>query len=192
MAGLMYLTQRFKTRCRISWHRGCATYQKYSRRSRREWWWWGAWGLGSCPTPFVALRGAQALRSWHTGHCIWSFARRRQRLAELFEAALRSSRFQSWLGDGDADCSWLAGRLGDVYLHETLISHIRYCLDHRYPRRTSGETRKQFARRMVKVVSFLNSDDFAARDGGGLAALALSLHRRCAQVVELEGGRLRT
>jgi hypothetical protein len=45
---------------------------------------------------------------------------------------------------------------------------------------------------MAKVESFLNSDDFAARDGGGLTALAQSLHRRCLQVVELQGGRLRT
>ena len=105
---------------------------------------------------------------------------------------LRSSRFQSWLGDGDADCSWLAGRLGDVYLHETVIGHIRHGLDHRCPRRTSGETRNQFARRMAKVESFLNSDDFAARDGGGLTTLAQRLQRRCAQVVELQGGRLRT
>ena len=73
-----------------------------------------------------------------------------------------------------------------------VIGHIRHGLDHRCPRRTSGETRNQFARRMAKVESFLNSDDFAARDGGGLMALAQSLHRRCAQVVELQGGRLRT
>ena len=98
----------------------------------------------------------------------------------------------SSLGDGDADCSWLAGRLGDVYLHETAISHIRYGLDHRFPCRTSGEFRNQFEHRMERVAAFLNSDTFEARPGGGLAALAKSLHRRCARVVELEGGRLRT
>ena len=36
---------------------------------------------------------------------------RSQRLTAHFEEALRRSRLVSWLGDGDADCSWLAGRL---------------------------------------------------------------------------------
>ena len=93
---------------------------------------------------------------------------------------------------GDADCSWLAGRLGDVYLHETVIGHVRHGLDHRFPRRTGGETRAQFANRMAKVEAFLNSDDFPSRASGGLVALAQALHRRCARVVELQGGRLRT
>ena len=73
-----------------------------------------------------------------------------------------------------------------------MIGHIRYGLDHRFPCRAAGETRSQFARRMAKVESHLNSDEFAARDGGGLAALAQSLHSRCAQVVQMDGGRLRT
>ena len=119
-------------------------------------------------------------------------APRTQRLTAPFEEALRSSGFASWLGDGDADCSWLAGRLGDVYLHETLIGHIRHGLDHRFPRRTGGETRAQFANRMAKVEAFLNSGDFPSRASGGLEALAQALHRRCARVVELQGGRLRT
>ena len=117
---------------------------------------------------------------------------RSQRLTAHFEEALRRSRLVSWLGDGDADCSWLAGRLGDVYLHETVIGHIRHGLDHRFPRCTAGETRNQFAIRMAKVEAFLNSDDFPSRAGGGLEALAQALHQRCARVVELEGGRLRT
>ena len=44
----------------------------------------------------------------------------------------------------------------------------------------------------VGTNAYLNSGDFPARDGGGLAALAQALHQRCAQVVELQGGRLRT
>ena len=111
---------------------------------------------------------------------------------EPFEGALRSRGFKSWLGDGDSDCSWLAGRLGDVYLHETVIAHIRHSLAHRLPCRGTGETRCQFARRMAKVESYLNSDDFPARDCGGLMALAQDLHKRCAKVAELDGGRLRT
>ena len=105
---------------------------------------------------------------------------------------MRSSGLNSWLGDGYADCSWLAGHLGDVYLHETVISHIRHGLDHRFPCRTFGETRNQFARRMERVESYLNSEDLAARPGDGLAALSSSLHSRCARMLELQGGRLRS
>ena len=79
-----------------------------------------------------------------------------------------------------------------MYLHETVIGHIRHGLDHRFPRSTAGETRSQFANRMAKLEAFLNSDDFPSRAGGGLEALAHALHRRCARVVELQGGRLRT
>jgi hypothetical protein len=119
-------------------------------------------------------------------------APRSQRLAKPFDDALRSGGMKSWLGDADADCSWLAGRLGDVYLHETVISHIRHGLDHRFPRRTHGESRAQFARRMALVEAHLNSAEFKAADGGGLSSLAQALHARCSKVVELEGGRLRT
>ena len=119
-------------------------------------------------------------------------APRSQRLASSFADALRNAKLKSWLGDADADCSWLPGRLGDVYPHETVISHIRRGLDHRFPRSTPGETRARFARRMSKVQDYMNSTDFKARDGGGLAALAQSLRERCRRVCLLEGERLRT
>ena len=90
------------------------------------------------------------------------------------------------------DCSWLAGRLGDVYPHETLIRHIRGGLDERFPCGHPGETPAQFARRMAKVQAFLNSDAFAAPSGGGLANLARSLRLRCQRLVGEAGGRLRT
>ena len=45
---------------------------------------------------------------------------------------------------------------------------------------------------MAKVEAFLNSGDFPSHASGGLEALAQALHRRCARVVELQGGRLRT
>ena len=84
-------------------------------------------------------------------------APRSQRLASEFAGALRSARMSSWLGDEDDDCSWLAGRLGDVYPHETVISHIRRALDYRFPRSVPGETRARFATRMAKVQDFMNS-----------------------------------
>ena len=119
-------------------------------------------------------------------------APRSQRLAQTFATALRAAKLRSWLGDEDADCSWLAGRLGDVYPHETVISHIRRGLDHRFPRGTPGETRAQLANRMRKVEEYLNSDAFRARDGGGLPALAEAMRPRCQRLSELQGERLRT
>ena len=115
-----------------------------------------------------------------------------QRLAAAFATALRAAKLKSWMGDADADCSWLAGRLGDVYPHETLISHVRNGLSHRFPRSTPGETRNRFANRMEKVEAYLNSKDFASRDGGGLSALAQSMRGRFERVHELGGERLRT
>ena len=115
-----------------------------------------------------------------------------QRLASPFAAALHAAKLRSWLGDEDDDCSWLAGRLGDVYPRETVISHIRRALDHRFPRSTPGETRARFVNRMSKVQEYMNSEQFKARDGGGLLALAESLRERCRRLVLLEGERLRT
>ena len=122
----------------------------------------------------------------------YTVAPRSQRLAAPFASALRAAKLKSWVGDEDADCSWLAGRLGDVYPHETLISHIRHGLSHRFPRTTPGETRNRFAARMEKVVAYLNSSEFAARDGGGLEALSQSLRNRCERLRDLGGERLRT
>ena len=119
-------------------------------------------------------------------------APRSQRLTSTFADALRKGKLKSWLGDADADCSWLAGRLGDVYPHETVISHIRRGLEHRCPRATPGETRARFARRMSKVQDYMNSPEFKARDGGGLASLAEALRERCHRVSQLRGERLRT
>ena len=76
--------------------------------------------------------------------------------------------------------------------HETVISHIRRGLEHRFPRSTPGETRARFATRMSKVQEYINSSDFRAKDGGGLDALAKSLRERCRRVSLLKGEHLRT
>ena len=119
-------------------------------------------------------------------------APRSQRLEGPFADALRAAKMKSWVGDADANCSWLAGRLGDLYPHETAISHIRTGLSHRFPRSTPGETRARFANRMEKVVGYMNSKEFTARDGGGLMALSQSLRDRFSRMKELKGERLRT
>ena len=119
-------------------------------------------------------------------------APRAQRLARPIADAFQQVGMKSWLGDADADCSWLAGRLGDVFLHETVISHIRRGLDHNFPCAAPGETLAQFTRRMARVQDHINSGGFEARGGGGLTALAKSLRKRCAEVSRIQGDRLRT
>ena len=119
-------------------------------------------------------------------------APRSQHLTSAFADALRGAKLKSWLGDADADCSWLAGRLGDVYAHETVISHISRGLDHRFPRSTPGETRARFANRMAKVQGYMNLAEFQARDGGGLASLVEFLRERCRRLAHLNGERLRS
>ncbi len=84
----------------------------------------------------------------------------------------------------------MASRFSDAYIHETLIAHIRRCLDHEFPRALPGETFTQFRGRMNKVEDYLNSAGFAAREDGGLLVLSKDLRARCAAVVQRGGERL--
>ena len=84
----------------------------------------------------------------------------------------------------------MAARFSDAYIHETLIAHIRRALDHKFPRAEPGESYTQFRTRMDKVEAYLNSDDFAARENGGLHALAKDLRSRCRAVIARQGARL--
>ena len=43
---------------------------------------------------------------------------------------------------------------------------------------------------MAKVEAHLNSDEFAAKEGGGLVGLCKELRQRCDDVLERQGGRL--
>ena len=112
------------------------------------------------------------------------------RLSVGFADALQKGGFRSWVGDGTASTSWLVKKWGDVYLHETLISHIRRLLDSDFASNKVYETPAQFMQRMRKVEGHLNSDVFAAPDGGGLGTLAKELFARCQKVIDLEGERI--
>ena len=48
-----------------------------------------------------------------------------QVLNPVFAGACAEADFQSWLGDQQSSTEWLCGKWGDVYVHETVISHIR-------------------------------------------------------------------
>ncbi len=96
------------------------------------------------------------------------------RLQVGFASALRAARFRSWAGgdDGTESTKWLVKKFGDVYVHETLISHIRRLLGGDFATTKLFETPAQFVLRMGRVEQHLNSKDFAAPGGGGLLGLA--------------------
>ena len=89
--------------------------------------------------------------------------------------------------DTDADAAWMVRKWGDVYPHETLISHIRRLLDQVFVCSRLSETPAQFKQRLLRVEQHLNSAAFAAPGGAGLMGLAKELRPRCEKVVELKG-----
>ena len=78
-------------------------------------------------------------------------------------------------------------KFGDVYLHETLIAHIRRLLDTDFAATRLCETPTQFRTRMQRVEDHLNSDSFKGPGGRGLPGLAKELLDRCRQVIAKRG-----
>ena len=114
-----------------------------------------------------------------------------ERLHVTFASALQKARLRSWVGDSHASTAWLAKKLGDIYLHETVISHIRRLLDSDFACARLNETPAQFKLRMQKVEDYMNSPAFKApKDGRGLAGLAQELHDRCRLMVKSGGERV--
>jgi hypothetical protein len=112
------------------------------------------------------------------------------RLNVVFAGALAEAGFTSWVGGNHAPTNWLVKKWGDVYPHETLISHIRRLVDEEFTCRRLTETLPQFSQRMQRVEDHLNSDDFAAPDGTGLLGLAKELRGRCQTVLLSKGERV--
>ena len=113
------------------------------------------------------------------------------RLHVSFAGALEEAGLRSWVGeDIAASTKWLCKKMGDVYVHETLIAHIRRLLDTELAATRIWETPAQFTQRMKRVEDHLNSSAFAAPDGTGLACLAKELRSRCQQVIERRGQRI--
>ncbi len=116
-----------------------------------------------------------------------------QQLNPVFGGALEEAGFRSWTGPQGSSTKWLASRLGDVYLHETAISHIRRLLREKFVCSRVGETFSQFKRRMKNVEEHMNSDAFARDPGGrGLLGLAKDLRTRCEEVRNRNGERLQS
>ena len=114
------------------------------------------------------------------------------RLNPVFGGALAEAGYRSWAGAEGESTAWLCGRFGDVFPHETAISHIRRLLMEKFVCTRLNETVPQFKARMRKVQDYMNSDDFndSARAGGGLNSLARALIPRCQEVLNRSGGRL--
>ena len=91
------------------------------------------------------------------------------------------------MGDAEADTSWLSGKLGDLYLHETCVSHIRRLLATNFRRTSLAESPGQFCRRMARVEQYMNEE---MGEGGSLQRLGKELHERATKLIKLRGERL--
>ena len=111
-------------------------------------------------------------------------------LNKKFAAGLRAGGFTSWAcPDGD-DCKWLAGNLGDLYLHETVISHVRRLLATKFMRKALSEKPGEFKARMLKVEKYMNYTMGRNGPGQALSELGNTLHERCEALIERKGERL--
>ena len=112
------------------------------------------------------------------------------RLQSDFAEALRKGGFRSWVGTEADSAQWLVRKFGDVYPHETAISHIRRLLDNDFCHPKLHESPAHFRQRMQKVEDYMNSNAFAGEGGDGLLGLTKSLRDRCEDVIKRGGERL--
>ena len=90
---------------------------------------------------------------------------------------LDRSRVLELVGIVSDTTEWLAPRWGNVYLHETVIAHIRRLLDTDYRCASLNETAPRFQGRMNRVAAHLHSPNFRAHGGRGMCGLAKDLRR---------------
>ena len=106
------------------------------------------------------------------------------KLNDTFDTGLRAGHFTSWVDGGS---QWLAPHCGDLYLHETVISHVRRLLYSKFARKALYETPIQFAARMLKVEHYLN---YEMGEGESLLKLGKELHERSEDLKKLKSERL--
>ena len=94
------------------------------------------------------------------------------------------------MGDEGDDASWMVRKFGDIYPHETAISHIRRLLESDFVCTKLHESPEHFKARMQQVENHMNSDAFAAPDGQGLLGLAKELRSRCEDMIRRGGQRI--
>ena len=103
-------------------------------------------------------------------------------LNKTFAQGLRSGRFRPWCQE---DTKLLAAHLGDLYPHESVISHIRRLLSTKFSKCSLWETPQQFAARMKKVENYMNTE---MQDS--LAALGKALLPRAEELKKRQGERI--
>ncbi len=113
-----------------------------------------------------------------------------ERVQITFADALAQAGFGSWTGSASASTKWLVAKWGDVYLHETVIAHIRRLLATDFDFSGLEESVAHFKQRMKQVEDAVNAPGFAWKGGRGLEGLARDLRTRCEQVVQRRGERL--
>ena len=111
------------------------------------------------------------------------------RMNRTFAAGLKAGGFTTWMDIGDAGTKWLSAHLGDLYLHETVVSHVRRLQAGKFTRKNLvNETPEQFASRMAQIEQYLNYE--LGDDGAALQRLGRELHDRCATLKKLKGQRI--
>ena len=136
---------------------------------KKEWKW--------STIPRVVLHDKGSYFVDNTKHC----------LSKAFAAGLRAGGFTSWVGD---DSRWLAKNLGDYYLHETVISHVRRLLNTKFMRKALNESPSEFRARMLKVEKYMNYEMGKNGRGKALQELGDTLHQRSEALKQLQGERL--
>ena len=99
------------------------------------------------------------------------------RVNRTFAAGLKPGNFKSWCQE---DTQWLGSHLGDLYPHESVISHVRKLLSTKFAKGSLWETPTQFAARMKKVEEHMNYEmsDCLERLGKALLPRAAELKKR--------------
>ena len=80
--------------------------------------------------------------------------------------------------------------VGDLYLHETVISHVRRLLATKFMRKALNEKPWEFKARMLKVEKYMNYEMGKNGRGKALQELGDTLHQRSEALKQLQGERL--
>ena len=87
--------------------------------------------------------------------------------------------------------SWMCGKMGDMYPHETAIAHIRRLLSGKFATAKVGESLKQFRRRLDLVEQEMNSDHVGAdADKESLMRVSKCMRDRCQKIIDANGERI--
>ena len=102
------------------------------------------------------------------------------RITAEYKAALRESGLRTFWGD---DASRQPGKCGDIMLHETIVSSIRFEERRTLPKKPWEETEGEFEARLRMIAQKINKDN-------NLEDLCRDLPKRIDTLVELEGEKI--